>query len=96
MRMELTDDNLEEYLNENFKNRFNNLMSLSNTDLRKEIENSNWSFILQELRWAGNEINKYKNVIDKIKEYIPKLRRTSSYELDEKLDDILELLEEIK
>ena len=46
--------------------------------------------------YLKEEKDKYKNVIDKIKEYIPKLRRTTSYELDEKLDDILELLEKVE
>lgn len=45
-----------------FKERFNYLMSLSNKDLRKEIENSNWVFILQELRYAGETIEAYENM----------------------------------
>lgn len=42
----------------NFKENFEYLMSLSNKELRKEIENSNWNFILQELRYAGDEIER--------------------------------------
>ena len=49
-------------MNEDFKERFNYLMSLSNNDLRKEIENSNWVFILQELRYAGETIETYENM----------------------------------
>ena len=54
----------------NFKESFEYLMSLSNKELRKEIENSNWNFILQELRYAGDEIERLNNIIDKAIEYI--------------------------
>lgn len=49
-----------------FKESFEYLMSLSNRELRKEIENSNWNFILQELRYAGDEIERLNNIINEI------------------------------
>jgi len=57
-------------MNDEFKERFNYLMSLSNKDLRKEIENSNWVFILQELRYAGETIEAYESMRKEAIEYI--------------------------
>ena len=57
-------------MNDDFKERFDYLMSLSNNDLRKEIENSNWVFILQELRYAGETIEAYENMRKEAIEYI--------------------------
>lgn len=39
------------------------------------------------------EIERLQSIIKEVREYLPKLRRSSSYELDEKIDDLLEILD---
>lgn len=66
-------------MNKEFKERFNYLMSLSNNDLRKEIENSNWVFILQELRYAGETIEAYENMRKDANEFVKKYQRKDGF-----------------
>lgn len=40
-----------------------------------------------------NQLQQKENIIKEVREYIPKLRRSTSYDLDEKLDELLEILD---
>ena len=40
-----------------------------------------------------NPLQQKENIIKEVREYIPKLRRSTSYDLDEKLDELLEILD---
>ena len=85
-----------------FKESFEYLMSLSNKELRKEIENSNWNFILQELRYAGDEIERLNNIINELEEYLKRflymLNGICDRDIYEQcqLDDFTQIMEKLK
>ena len=40
-----------------------------------------------------NQLQQKENIIKEVREYLPKLRTSSSYELDEKVDNLEEILD---
>ena len=49
-------EQLKNITQELFEKQYNSIKDLSNSELRKVIENSNWNFILQIIRHLENEI----------------------------------------
>lgn len=89
-------------MKDDFKERFDYLMSLSNKNLRKEIENSNWVFILQELRYAGETIKAYENMRKEARIFIKihghydiEMGRITSELTDDELTDLLNILNKV-
>ena len=55
---------LTDTVDANLEKQYNHLKTMSNKELRKEIENANWSYILQMIRYLQAKIERLEQVSD--------------------------------
>lgn len=59
---------LTDIVDANLEKQYNRLKTMSNKELRKEIENANWSYILQMIRYLQAKIERLEEEYSKLEE----------------------------